>query len=116
MFASVARCVQDACKTRARRDPLHQWVITQRLVSIAGQATVQRDQAKIDELWNPSLRMWFEGGPTDPELVLVHVQSHHASYWDSPVAPVRWFQFLAGLATGKRPAGDAHGTVELDRS
>jgi general stress protein 26 len=85
----------------------------QRFVTIDGSAVVSRDQSKIDELWNPTLKMWFEGGPTDPDLVLVHVQSHRASYWDSPIAPVRWLQFVAGLATGTPPAGDLHGEVAL---
>lgn len=85
----------------------------QRFVVIAGEGIVVHDQAKIDELWNPSLKMWFKGGPTDPDLTLVKVESRRADFWDSPAAPVRWFQFLTGVATGKRPAGDERGAVEL---
>ena len=86
---------------------------SQRFVVIAGDAVVVHDQAKIDELWNPSLKMWFKGGPTDPDLVLLKVESRRADFWDSPAAPVRWFQFLAGMATGKRPSGDERGAVAL---
>lgn len=86
---------------------------SQRFVVIAGDAVVVHDQAKIDELWNPALKMWFKGGPTDPDLTLVRVESRRADYWDSPAAPMRWFQFLAGVATGKRPSGDQRGAVEL---
>lgn len=85
----------------------------QRFVVIAGDAIVVHDQAKIEELWNPSLKMWFKGGPTDPDLTLVRVESRRADYWDSPAAPMRWFQFLAGVATGKRPSGDERGAVDL---
>ena len=86
---------------------------SQRFVVIAGEAVVVHDQAKINELWNPSLKMWFKGGPTDPDLTLVKVESRRADFWDSPAAPVRWFQFLAGVATGKRPSSDARGAVDL---
>jgi general stress protein 26 len=86
---------------------------SQRFVVVAGEGVVVHDQAKIDELWNPALKMWFKGGPTDPDLTLVKIESHRADFWDSPAAPVRWFQFLAGVATGKRPSGDQRGAVEL---
>lgn len=86
---------------------------SQRFVVISGDAVISRDQAKIDELWNPSLKMWFKGGPTDPDLTLVRISSQRADFWDSPAAPVRWFQFLAGVATGKRPSGDERGAVDL---
>jgi len=86
---------------------------SQRFVVIEGEGLVVHDRAKIDELWNPTLKMWFKGGPTDPDLTLVKIESHRADYWDSPAAPVRWFQFLAGVATGKRPSGDERGVVAL---
>jgi general stress protein 26 len=86
---------------------------SQRFVIIAGEATLVDDQAKKEELWNPALKPWFAGGVTDPEYTLVKIESHSADYWDSPIAPVRWFQFLAGVATGKRPAGDQRGAVNL---
>src|SRR5688572_10975348 len=31
-------------------------------VSVSGTATVTRDKAKIDELWNPIMKAWFPGG------------------------------------------------------
>jgi general stress protein 26 len=86
---------------------------SQRFVVVTGNGVVVRDQAKIDELWNPALKMWFSGGPTDPDLTLVRIESRRADFWDSPAAPVRWFQFLTGVATGKRPSGDTRGAVEL---
>ncbi len=88
-------------------------VDAQRFVVIAGEAVLVHDQTKKDELWNPTLKMWFKGGSTDPDLVLVKIEAHRADFWDSPSAPVRWFQFLAGVATGKRPSGDQRGAVDL---
>jgi general stress protein 26 len=85
---------------------------SQRFVVIAGEGLEVNDQSKIEELWSPAMKPWFEG-PDDPDLTLVKVRSHRADYWDSPAAPVRWFQFLAGMATGKRPPGDERGAVDL---
>lgn len=86
---------------------------SQRFVTIAGEAVLVDDQAKKDELWNAAMKMWFKGGATDPDLILLRIASHRADFWDSPAAPVRWFQFLAGVATGKQPAGDERGAVQL---
>jgi general stress protein 26 len=86
---------------------------SQRFVVITGEASLVDDQAQKDKLWNAALKPWFSGGPTDPDLTLVKIESHRADYWDSPIAPVRWFQFLAGVATGKPPAGDMRGAVDL---
>lgn len=84
-----------------------------RFVIIVGTGTIVHDQAKIDELWNPALNVWFKSGPDDSDIALVKIESHRAEYWHSPATPVRWFQFLAGVATGKHPAGDTHGSVDL---
>ena len=53
-----------------------------RYVSISGRASVVRDRAKIEELWQPSYRMWFAQGLEDPDLVLLRVDAHSAQYWD----------------------------------
>ena len=53
-------------------------------VSIAGHAHIHDDLAKKKELWQDALKIWFEDGPEDPNVVLIHVQSTSAHYWTSP--------------------------------
>lgn len=87
---------------------------SQRFVVISGRGVVVDDQNKVESLWNPTLKMWFKGGPSDPDITLVKIESHRADYWDSPAAPVRWVQFVTGVVTGKAPSGDTHRSVPLD--
>ena len=73
----------------------------QRYVSVSGQATVLRDQEKIDELWNPMAKVWFPGGKDDPSLALLKVQVTQAEYWDAAAnRMVQLAQFAKSLITG----------------
>jgi general stress protein 26 len=53
-------------------------------VSLAGVATVKRDQALIDEFWNDAMKAFFPKGRTDPNLVLIEVEPRTVEYWDGP--------------------------------
>lgn len=45
-----------------------------RYVSVEGTGVVVRDDVKLRELWNPTLRSWFPRGRRDAEIVLVAVR------------------------------------------
>ncbi|MGN6446488.1 pyridoxamine 5'-phosphate oxidase family protein [Amnibacterium sp.] len=84
-------------------------------VSIAGEAHVVKDAAKIDELWDTGAEAWFEGGRDDPKVALLQVSARTAEYWasDDP-KPVVLFKYAKAAVTGGRPdVGEAR-TVELD--
>jgi len=51
----------------------------QRYVSIRGQASVERDRAKIHELWSPLQKPFFPGGEDDPRIVVLRVQVRDAA-------------------------------------
>ncbi|TJY72545.1 general stress protein [Arthrobacter sp. CAU 1506] len=72
-------------------------------LSISGTAQIVRDQAKIDDLWGPTMEPWFEHGKDDPKVTLIHVESHTAEYWrpDSPKV-VTLFKLAKGMVTGKK--------------
>lgn len=53
-------------------------------VSLTGTASVNRDRARIDSLWNDALKAFFPKGKDDPNLVLLEVDVHSAQYWDGP--------------------------------
>jgi general stress protein 26 len=57
-------------------------------VSLSGDAEVVDDQAKLQELWNTFTGAWLEGGPENPNNVLIHVTGRSAEYWDSPGSKV----------------------------
>lgn len=82
-------------------------------VSVAGRAEVVQDSALLAELWNAFTDAWLEGGPEDPENVLIRVRAESAEYWDSPGAKVTQLANLVkAKVTGSRVEGD-QGVVDL---
>ena len=83
-------------------------------VSVAGTATLTKDQTKIDELWSPAVSAWFEDGRDDPAVALIHVDADTAEYWymDSPRV-VTAVQMVKGLVTGSKPSSGKNDVIEL---
>ncbi|MCZ2404901.1 pyridoxamine 5'-phosphate oxidase family protein [Paenarthrobacter sp. Z7-10] len=83
-------------------------------VSVSGTATVVQDMAKTKELWNQVVEAWFPDGPETPGVVLIHVESDSAEYWDSPGGTLATvISWVKSRVTGKRmEAGESH-TTEL---
>ena len=54
-----------------------------RFVSLCGRAEIVQDSQKIDELWREMFKIWFPGGKTDPNLMLLHVRTDEGEYWDN---------------------------------
>lgn len=71
--------------------------------SLAGSAEVVRDQAKKAEFWNTFTDVWFEGGETDPSVVLIHVKGDSAQYWESPGKVATLVGVLAAKISGDEP-------------
>lgn len=57
-------------------------------VSVSGTAEVVDDRAVLQEQWNLFTDAWLEGGPDDPDNVLIRVRPDSAEYWDSPGARI----------------------------
>jgi len=84
------------------------------VVSLSGTASVSRDQARIDEFWNPWAEAWFEGGRDDPTVALLQVEASTAEYWhiDKP-AVVRGFEVVKSIVTQTAPDVGENKVVEL---
>jgi general stress protein 26 len=52
-------------------------------LSVYGHATIYTDQQKIDELWSPIAKAWFEEGKKDPKVTVIKVAPDDAYYWDT---------------------------------
>jgi general stress protein 26 len=84
-------------------------------VSLSGTARVVDDPGRLREYWNTFTDAWLEGGPENPENVLVHVEAHSAEYWDSPGSKVtQVLNLVKARVTGERYEAD-QGVVDLDR-
>lgn len=82
-------------------------------VSLSGTAEVVDDEARLTELWNMFTDAWLEGGPENPNNVLIRVTGDSAEYWDTPGGKVTQVANLVkAKVTGKRFEGDNQ-TVDL---
>jgi len=51
--------------------------------SIHGRLSLNNDPEIIDELWNPYVAAWYEGGKDDPELALIRFDPDRAEIWEN---------------------------------
>jgi general stress protein 26 len=86
----------------------------QSYVSISGQAKLNHDRAKIDELWNPIFKAFFPEGKDDPQLALLEIKVKNAEYWDAPSSKMLNLVGMATAAvTGKKYRPGDHEKVEI---
>jgi uncharacterized pyridoxamine 5'-phosphate oxidase family protein len=81
-------------------------------VAITGEAEVSNDRARIEELWTPFAKAWWDG-PDDPDIRLVTVRPENAELWEGPNKLVAYAVMLTAAATGGKPAVGDHGAVRL---
>jgi general stress protein 26 len=85
-----------------------------RFVTVQGTAVVVRDNLKLKQLWNPTLRAWFPRGRRDPDIVLVAMRVSRAEYWLAPrTRLVRVYGRVKAALTGKREETGTHGVLDL---
>jgi general stress protein 26 len=85
-----------------------------RYISVQGTAVVVRDDVKLKELWNPTLRSWFPAGRRDPEIVLVAMRVSRAEYWlVRRTRLARVMSMVRAVASGKRQEAGTHGVLDL---
>lgn len=85
-------------------------------VSVTGKAKVLRNQAKIDELWTPAMKIFFPKGKDDPNLGLIRVAIESAEYWDGPSGVIGKAIYLVAAAVTENPGVMSdHGTVDLGK-
>lgn len=82
-------------------------------VSVSGTGRVVDDVEKKKDLWNTVNDAFAEGGPEDPNNVLIVVDGDTAEYWDSPNGVITLVGVLKAKVAGGRPEGGDHDTVNL---
>jgi general stress protein 26 len=79
-------------------------------LSLRGKARLVQDGDRIRSFWKEAYRVWFPGGPGDPEIALVAVDPIDAEYWDNRGSNKLEYLFEAAKAyvKGEKPdVGDA---------
>ena len=83
-------------------------------ISVSGTASIEYDEQKKEDLWNPMSKAWFPAGKDDPNLVMLKVTTDEAAYWDSSSSKmVVFFSMLKAAVTGTTPDGGDHGKLDL---
>jgi general stress protein 26 len=83
-------------------------------LSVYGIAEVIRDRSKVDELWSPIVKAWFNEGKNDPELTLIRVRPSNAYYWDTKNNKmVQLIKIAAGAIAGKTMDDGIEGQIRL---
>lgn len=70
-------------------------------LSVAGEAQIVRDEAKIAELWTSEAERYFPGGVNDPNLALLRVTTDTAQFWGLGSTKI---EALAELVKRRLPA------------
>lgn len=83
-----------------------------KFISLAGEARLSNDRAKIKELWSPFDKAWWDDAE-DPDIRLLTVTPESAELWDSPNKAVAFTQMLASAVTGAKPKMGENSTVRM---
>ncbi|MBC6904813.1 general stress protein [Saccharophagus sp. K07] len=62
-------------------------------LELRGRAFVSQDKARIQQLWEPRMNAWFDGGKDDPRVSVIKVVPDEGYYWDT---------YKGGFASGVR--------------
>lgn len=83
-------------------------------VTLRGRASVGRDQAKIDELWNPMYKAWFPNGKEDPEIAVLKVDIAEGEYWEANSSKIiMGIKYVAAAVTGGQVSVGEAGHLEV---
>lgn len=75
-----------------------------RYVSVAGRATIVHDRARMEQLWSPSLDIWFEEGLDTPDIALLTVTPIVTEFWEPAHGTLAMAAgMLKALVTGETP-------------
>lgn len=81
---------------------------------VNGNATISKDRALIDELWNEMAKAWFPGGKDDPNLTVIKVSTDSSHYWDTKYGKmVTMLAIAAAAVTGKEFTEGVEGKLSV---
>ncbi len=81
---------------------------------VNGVAEISTDHKRIEELWSPAAKIWFEQGKDDPDISLIKVNTQSAYYWDTDGNKmINFFKFLASVATGSNLVTGVQGSIKV---
>ncbi len=80
---------------------------------VAGGLSADNNPAMIDKLWNPYVAAWYDGGKSDPKLLLLRFDPDEAQIWLNENSMFAGVKILLGHDP-KRDAGEKVADVRLN--
>lgn len=73
-------------------------------VSVSGKARIDQDRTKIKALWKEDWKIWFPGGPEQPDLALLHVDAESVTFWQPESGKIgTLFSLAKAYVKGQEP-------------
>jgi general stress protein 26 len=83
-------------------------------LSLYGTAEILDDRQKIEELWSPEAKIWFQKGKDDPNISLIRFLPEEGYYWDTKTNKmIAFLKMAASLVTGKTMDDGIEGKLKL---
>ncbi len=83
-------------------------------LSIYGTAEIFTDKQKIEELWTPIVKTWFQQGKDDPSITIIKVVPQDAYYWDTKHNKlVSLIKIITSVAIGKTMDDGVEGKLSV---
>lgn len=83
-------------------------------LSVFGKATIYSDRDKIEQVWTPFAKTWFEEGKDDPNVSAIKVTPTDAYYWDTKYGKmITLLKIAAGAITGNVDEGGIEGRLNV---
>jgi len=83
-------------------------------LEINGRASISKDKAKIKELWEPIIKVWFTKGVDDPRITVIKVAPESGYYWDTKHGnAVAGIKMMIGAAIAKTLDDSIEGAVRV---
>lgn len=80
---------------------------------VNGEAEIVFDRDKIEEFWNPLVKIWFKEGKEDPNISLIKVVVGNSYYWDvDGNRMINFFKIIASVASGSNLVTAEEGTIK----
>jgi general stress protein 26 len=86
-------------------------------LTVYGKASISTDRKKIDALWSPMVKAWFQGGKDDPNISLIKVTPEEAHYWDTKNNKmISMLKIMTSVLTGKTMDDGVEGELNIQHT
>ena len=88
-----------------------------KIAALSGKAYIEKDRAKLKELWNTNFDAWFENGPESEDAALIRCEIERGEYWDTSGAKA--LAYVYEVAKASAAGGDpnlpesSHGRADV---